>query len=69
MARTKTTQRKLTGPQGVPRHQLASKHEGRSSGRNDPIGDLEAREWIASGLSYATGVASVRAIVATLLNY
>jgi chromosome segregation ATPase len=43
MARTKTTQRKLTGPQGVPRHQLASRHEGSSSGSNDPIGDLEAR--------------------------
>jgi hypothetical protein len=43
MARTKTTQRKSTGPQGVPRHQLASRHEGRSRGSNDPIGDLEAR--------------------------
>jgi hypothetical protein len=27
----------------VPRHQLASRHEGRTSGSNDPIGDLEAR--------------------------
>jgi hypothetical protein len=26
----------------VPRHQLASRHEGSSSGSNDPIGDLEA---------------------------
>jgi hypothetical protein len=43
MARTKTTQQKATGPQGVPRHQLAPRHEGRSSGSNDPIGDLEAR--------------------------
>jgi hypothetical protein len=43
MARTKTTQRKSTGPQGVPRHQLASRHEGSNSGSNDPIGDLEAR--------------------------
>jgi hypothetical protein len=43
MARTKTTQRKSTGPQGVPRHQLASRHEGSSSGSNDPIGDPEAR--------------------------
>jgi hypothetical protein len=43
MARTKTTQRKSTRPQGVPRHQLASRHEGSSSGSNDPIGDLEAR--------------------------
>jgi hypothetical protein len=43
MARTKTTQRKSTGSQGVPRHQLASRHEGSSSGSNDSIGDLEAR--------------------------
>jgi hypothetical protein len=43
MARTKTTQRKATGPHGVPRHQLAPRHEGSSSGSNDPIGDLEAR--------------------------
>jgi hypothetical protein len=43
MARTKTTQRKSTGPHGVPRHQLASRHEGSSSGSNDPIGDLEAK--------------------------
>jgi chromosome segregation ATPase len=43
MARTKTTQRKSTRPLGVPRHQLASRHEGSSSGGNDPIGDLEAR--------------------------
>jgi hypothetical protein len=43
MARTKTTQRKATGPRGVPRHQLAPRHEGSSSGSNDPIGDLEAR--------------------------
>jgi hypothetical protein len=43
MARTKTTLRKETGPQGVPRHQLAPRHEGSSSGSNDPIGDLEAR--------------------------
>jgi hypothetical protein len=27
----------------VSRHQLASRHEGCSSGSNDPIGDLEAR--------------------------
>jgi hypothetical protein len=43
MARTKTTLRKATGPQGVPRHQLAPRHEGSSSGSNDHIGDLEAR--------------------------
>jgi hypothetical protein len=41
--RTKTTQRKATRPQGVPRHQLAPRHEGSSSRSNDPIGDLEAR--------------------------
>jgi hypothetical protein len=34
---------KATEPQGVPHHQLAPRHEGRSSGSNDPIGDLEAR--------------------------
>jgi hypothetical protein len=43
MARTRKTTRKSTGPFGVPRHQLASRHEGSSSGINDPIGDLEAR--------------------------
>jgi hypothetical protein len=43
MARTKIAQRKATRPRGVPRHQLAPRHEGRSSGSNDPIGDLEAR--------------------------
>jgi hypothetical protein len=40
MARTKTTQRKATRPQGAPWHQLAPRHEGSSSG---PIGDLETR--------------------------
>jgi hypothetical protein len=43
MAHTKTTQRKSIGRHGVPRHQLASRHEGSSNGSNDPIGDLEAR--------------------------
>jgi uncharacterized coiled-coil protein SlyX len=43
MARTRKTARKSTGPFGVPRHQLASRHEGSSSGSNDPIGDLEAK--------------------------
>jgi hypothetical protein len=43
MARRETTQRKATRPQGVPRHQLAPRHEESSSGSNDPIGDLEAR--------------------------
>jgi hypothetical protein len=43
MARTKTTQRKSTRPHGVPQHQMASRHEGSSSGSNDLIGDLEAQ--------------------------
>jgi chromosome segregation ATPase len=43
MARIKTTQRKAARPRGVPRHQLAPRHEGSSSGSNDPIGKLEAR--------------------------
>jgi hypothetical protein len=43
MPRTRKTARKSTGPIGVPRHQLASRHEGSSSGNNDPIGDLEAK--------------------------
>jgi hypothetical protein len=43
MERTRTTQRKVTGPRGVPRHQLAPRHEGSSSGSNDPIGDLEVK--------------------------
>jgi hypothetical protein len=43
MARTRKTTRKSTGPFGVPRHQLAPRHEGSSSGSNDPIRDLEAK--------------------------
>jgi hypothetical protein len=43
MACTRKTTRKSTGPFGVPGHQLAPRHEGSSSGSNDPIGDLEAR--------------------------
>jgi hypothetical protein len=41
--RTRKTACKSTEPIGVPRHQLAPKHEGSSSGSNDPIGDLEAQ--------------------------
>jgi hypothetical protein len=41
--RTRKTARKSTGPIGVPRHQLAPRHEDSSSRSNDPIGDLEAR--------------------------
>jgi chromosome segregation ATPase len=43
MARTRKTARKSTGPFGVPRHQLAPRHEGSNSGSNDPIGDLEGK--------------------------
>jgi hypothetical protein len=41
--RTRKTARKSTGPIGVPRHQLAPRHDDSSSGSNDPIGDLEAQ--------------------------
>jgi hypothetical protein len=41
--RTRKTARKHTCPIGVPRHQLAPRHEDSSSGSNDPIGDLEAQ--------------------------
>jgi polyhydroxyalkanoate synthesis regulator phasin len=41
--RMRKTARKSTGPIGVPRHQLAPRHEDSSSGSNDPIGDLEAQ--------------------------
>jgi hypothetical protein len=41
--RTRKTACKSTGPIGVPRHQLAPRHEGSSSSSNDPIGDLEAQ--------------------------
>jgi hypothetical protein len=43
MSRTRKTAHKSTGPISVPRHQLAPRHEGSSSGSNDPIGDLEAQ--------------------------
>jgi hypothetical protein len=43
MTRTRKTARKSTGPIGVPHHLLAPRHEGSSSGSNDPIGDLEAQ--------------------------
>jgi hypothetical protein len=43
MSHTRKTARKSTGPIGVPRHQLAPRHEGSSSGNNDPIRDLEAQ--------------------------
>jgi chromosome segregation ATPase len=40
---TRKTARKSTGPIGVPRHQLAPRHEDSNSGSNDPIGELEAQ--------------------------
>jgi glutamine synthetase type III len=43
MARTRKTTHNSTGPFGVSRHQLAPRHEGSSSGSNDPIGDLETK--------------------------
>jgi hypothetical protein len=43
LPRTRKTARKSTGPIGVPRHQLAPRHDDSSSGSNDPIGDLEAQ--------------------------
>jgi hypothetical protein len=41
--RTRKTASKSTRPIGVPRHQLAPRHEESSSGSNDPIGDLEVQ--------------------------
>jgi hypothetical protein len=43
MPRMRKTARKSIGPIGVPRHQLAPRHEGSSNDSNDPIGDLEAQ--------------------------
>jgi hypothetical protein len=41
--RTRKTARKSTGPIGLPRHQLAPRHEGSNSDSNDPIRDREAQ--------------------------
>jgi peptidoglycan hydrolase CwlO-like protein len=41
--RTRKTACKSTRPIGVPRHQLAPRHEDSSSSSNDPIEDLEAQ--------------------------
>jgi hypothetical protein len=41
--RTRKTARKSTRLIGVPRHELAPRHDDNSSGSNDPIGDLEAQ--------------------------
>jgi hypothetical protein len=43
LPRTRKTAHKSTRLIGVPRHQLAPRHENSSSGSNDPIGDLEAQ--------------------------
>jgi hypothetical protein len=43
MARTRKTTLKSIRPFGVPHHQLAPRHEGSSSGSNNPIEDLEAK--------------------------
>jgi hypothetical protein len=55
--RTRKTACKSTGPIGVPRHQLASRHEDSSSGSNDPIGDMEAQvEQLRSELRHRNDV-------------
>jgi hypothetical protein len=43
MAPSRKTTRKSNGSFGVPRHQLAPRHQGSSSGSNDPIEDLLAK--------------------------
>ena len=54
---TRKTARKSTGPIGVPRHQLAPRHEDSSSGSNDPIRDLEAQvEQLQSELHHRNDV-------------
>jgi hypothetical protein len=40
---TRKTACKSIGPIGIPRHQLAPRHEESSSGSNDPIRNLEAQ--------------------------
>jgi uncharacterized coiled-coil protein SlyX len=55
--RTRKTVRKSTGPIGVPRHQLAPRHDDSSSGSNDPIRDLEAQvEQLRSELRHRNDV-------------
>jgi hypothetical protein len=43
MPHTRKTSCMSTGPIDVPHHHLAPRHEGSSSGSNDPIGDLKAQ--------------------------
>jgi hypothetical protein len=55
--RTRKIARKSTVRIGVPRHQLAPRHEDNSSGSNDPIGDLEAQvEQLHSELRHRNNV-------------
>jgi hypothetical protein len=55
--RRRKTARKSTGPIGVPRHQLAPRHEDSSIGSNDPIRDLEAQvEQLRSELRHRNDV-------------
>jgi hypothetical protein len=55
--RTRKTAHKSTEPIGVPRHQLAPRHEVISSGSNDQIGDLEAQlEQLRSELHHRNDV-------------
>ena len=55
--RTRNTVRKSTGPFGVPRHQLALRHEDSNSGSNDPIRDLEAQvEQLRSELHHRNNI-------------
>jgi hypothetical protein len=41
MARTKLTPRKMTGPKGVPRHQLAIRNDDVSSSCSNPQVEIE----------------------------
>jgi hypothetical protein len=81
MPRTRKTTRKSTGPIGVPRHQLAPRHEGSSNDSNNPIGDLEAqveqlwtelrhrnRVWAEGGQSINELAADFRRLQDELLN-
>jgi hypothetical protein len=55
--RTRKTARKSTGSIGVPRHQLAPRHEDSSSGSNDAIRDLDAQvEQLRTELRYRNSV-------------
>jgi hypothetical protein len=41
MAHTKLTPRKMTGPKGVPRHQVAPRNDGASSSCSNPQAEIE----------------------------